>query len=167
VAAIALVLGANLWGAIAPVLEAPNTDPAARRLPVGNLAFRALGCVVALPFAHPIAEALGRISPNPAAFLISFHIAFNVTLAIVFVGLLDLAARLLRRAFPERQKKADDIAQPLYLDDAVLDTPYLALTNASREALRMVDLVDSMLPLSLAPGRPVAVIPRRRDQRRP
>jgi phosphate:Na+ symporter len=27
----------------------------------------------------------------------------------------------------------------------VLDTPYLALTNASREALRMVDLVDVML----------------------
>jgi phosphate:Na+ symporter len=35
--------------------------------------------------------------------------------------------------------------QPLYLEETVLDTPYLALTNASREALRMVDLVDAML----------------------
>ncbi len=145
VAAIALVLGANLGGAIPPVLEAPSTDPASRRLPIGNLSFRALGCMVALPFAHPIAEALWRADPNPAASVVNFHIAFNVALAIVFVGLLDPAARLLTRVLPDRKKTTEDAAQPLYLDDAVLDTPYLALTNASREALRMVDLVDAML----------------------
>jgi phosphate:Na+ symporter len=145
VAAIALVLGANLGGAIPPVLEAPSADPAARRLPIGNLAFRALGCVVALPFAHPIAEALWDVDRNPAASVINFHIVFNVALAVVFVGLLDPAARLLTRALPDQQKKAEDVTQPLYLEEAVLDTPYLALTNASREALRMADLVDAML----------------------
>ena len=45
VAAIALFLGANLGGAIPPLLEAPRADSASRRLPVGNLAFRAIGCV--------------------------------------------------------------------------------------------------------------------------
>jgi phosphate:Na+ symporter len=145
VAAIALVLGANLGGAIPPVLEASSAEPAARRLPLGNLTFRALGCVVALPFAHPLAEALWEIDPNPAASVINFHIVFNVTMAVVFVGLLDPAARLLTRALPDRQKKAEDVTQPLYLEEAVLDTPYLALTNASREALRMADLVDAML----------------------
>jgi phosphate:Na+ symporter len=145
VAAIALVLGANLGGAIPPVLEAPSADPASRRLPVGNLAFRALGCVVALPFAHPIAEALWGLSPDPAASIVNFHIAFNLTLAVVFIGLLDPAARLLTRALPERQKRAEDVIRPLYLEEAVLDTPYLALTNASREVLRMADLVDIML----------------------
>jgi phosphate:Na+ symporter len=145
VAAIALVLGANLGGAIPPVLEAPSADPAARRLPIGNLAFRALGCAVALPFAHPIAKALWDVDRNAAASVINFHIAFNVALAVVFVGLLDPAARLLTRVLPDRQKKADDVTQPLYLEEAVLDTPYLALTNASREALRMADLVDAML----------------------
>jgi len=64
VAAIALVLGANLGGTIPPVLEATTADPGSRRLPVGNLAFRALGCVAVLPFAHPIAEALWRFTPE-------------------------------------------------------------------------------------------------------
>jgi phosphate:Na+ symporter len=145
VAAIALVLGANLGGAIPPLLEAPSADPAGRRLPIGNFAFRALGCVVALPFARPIAEALWSISPDPAASVVNFHIAFNLILAVTFVGFLDPAASLLTRALPERQKKAEEVAQPLYLDEAVLDTPYLALTNASREVLRMADLVDAML----------------------
>ena len=48
-AAFALVLGANLGTAINPVLEGVSgDDPVARRLPVGNLLNRALGCVVAL-----------------------------------------------------------------------------------------------------------------------
>jgi phosphate:Na+ symporter len=145
VAAIALVLGTNLGGAIPPVLEAPRTEPASRRLPIGNLTFRAIGCVVALPFAHPIAEALRQINPNPGAAVVNFHIAFNLTLAVVFVGLLDPAAWMLTRALPERRKKAEAASQPLYLDESVLDKPYLALSNASREALRMADLVDTML----------------------
>src|SRR6202000_955860 len=48
-AAFALVLGANLGTAINPVLEgSTGTDPAARRLPIGNLINRALGVAVAL-----------------------------------------------------------------------------------------------------------------------
>jgi phosphate:Na+ symporter len=144
VAAIALVLGANLGGTIPPLLEAPRADPPARRLPVGNFAFRAIGCVVALPFARPIAETLRQLNPDPAASVANFHIAFNFALAMIFVGLLDPAASLLTRAMPDRRKR-DDPAQPLYLEEAVLDTPYLALTNASREALRMADLVEMML----------------------
>jgi phosphate:Na+ symporter len=145
VAAVALVLGANLGGAVPPVLEALSADPAGRRLPIGNLAFRSLGCVAALPFAPAIASGLWAIKPDLAASVVNFHLIFNLVLAVVFVGLLDPAASLLTRALPERKKKADEAAQPLYLEEAVLDTPYLALTNASREALRMVDLVDSML----------------------
>ncbi|UVK49436.1 Na/Pi cotransporter family protein (plasmid) [Mesorhizobium sp. AR07] len=145
VAAIALVLGANLGGAIPPVLESPSAQPASRRLPIGNLAFRALGCIVALPFAQPIAATLSRLNPDPAASVVNFHIAFNLVLAIVFVGLLGPAAGFLTRALPEQKKKAEEVTQPLYLDEAVLDTPYLALTNASPEVLRMADLVDAML----------------------
>jgi phosphate:Na+ symporter len=147
VAAIALVLGANVGGAIPPVLEATTADPASRRLPIGNLAFRAIGAAVVLPFAHPIAEMLWQANPNPTADVVNFHIAFNLALAIAFVGLLDPAARLL--ALPERLKKADHMAAPMYLEETVLDAPYLALTNASREAPRMGDLVDAMLRLLL------------------
>ena len=145
VAAIALVLGANVGGALPPVLEATTADPASRRLPIGNLAFRAIGAMVVLPFAHPIAELLWQGNPSPSADVVDFHIAFNVVLAVVFVWLLDPAARLLAIVLPERQKKADHTAEPQYLEEAGLDSPYLALTNASREALRMGDLVDSML----------------------
>jgi phosphate:Na+ symporter len=147
VAAVALVLGANLGSTIPPLLEAPRADPAARRLPLGNCAIRAFGCIVALPFSHQIAEALWQSNPDPAATIVNFHIAFNLALAILFVGLLDPLAGLLTRIIPDKPPKPGDPAQPLYLEEDTLDTPYLALTNASREALRMLDLVDAMLRL--------------------
>jgi phosphate:Na+ symporter len=146
-AAIALVLGANLGGALPPVLETDGTNPANRRVPVGNLLFRGLGCVVALPFARPIAEALWQWDPDPASAITSFHLAFNVVLAIGCVGVLGPTGVLLTRMFPEKQKRQADVIRPLFLDPAKLETPYVALANAAREILRMGDLVDALLRL--------------------
>jgi phosphate:Na+ symporter len=143
-AAIALVLGANLGGTIPPVLEAPQTDPAGRRLPIGNMSIRAVGCVAALPLIHPIAALLSRFVPNAAGSVVDFHILFNLALTLAFVWFLDPIARLLKQVLPTKHKPAD-VTDPLYLEESALDTPYLALTNASREALRMADLVDVML----------------------
>lgn len=148
VAALALVLGANLGSAISPVLEAGGPSAAGKRLPVGNLAFRGIGCLVALPFLTPIAEALGHLAADVGAQAVYFHILFNTALALVFVGLLDPAAALLRRLLPDAARGPDP-SQPHYLDPAALETPYLALANAAREVLRMGDLVQTMLRLSL------------------
>jgi Na+/phosphate symporter len=41
------------------------------------------------------------------------------------------------------------VFHPQYLDDRVLDTPTVALTNASREVLRIADLTDQMLAIGL------------------
>lgn len=147
VAAIALVLGANLGGALPPVIETSAANPANRRVPVGNLLFRAIGCAAVLPFAHPLAETLWQYESNPAWALTTFHLAFNAALAVSCVGLLDPARALLTRMFPEKVKRGADVAQPMFLDVAALDTPYLALANAAREILRMGDLIDALLRL--------------------
>ena len=62
VAALALVLGANLGSAINPLLESgANANPASRRLPFGNLINRLVGVVLVLPFLQPIAGLLMRL----------------------------------------------------------------------------------------------------------
>jgi phosphate:Na+ symporter len=150
VAAVALVLGANLGGALPPVFETSAINPANRRVPVGNLAFRALGCVVVLPFVHPLAEALWQYEPDPKAAITLFHLLFNLVLAVACIGLLGPARTLLKWAFPERGKTDAEVARPLFLEAEALETPYLALSNAAREIMRMGDLVDALL--RLVPG---------------
>jgi phosphate:Na+ symporter len=144
-AALALVLGANLGSAVNPVFEgAKRGDLASYRLPVGNLLNRLVGVALVLPCLPSITTWFAALEPNMAKMAAGFHIAFNVTLAVGFIGLLDPLAWLLTRMFPAR-KPADDPAAPRYLDEAALDTPSLALADAAREVLRMGDLVETML----------------------
>ena len=60
--------------------------------------------------------------PDMAKMTAEFHMAFNVVLALAFIGLLGPLARLLEKLFPAR-KDAADPASPRYLDESALDTP--------------------------------------------
>ena len=144
-AAFALVLGANLGTAINPVLEAGGRDdPAARRLPLGNLASRVLGVAIALALLPVIVTALAAHEPNPSRAVADFHTGFNLVLALLFLPALGPFAALLRKVLPARDP-ADDPGRPRYLDAAALASPALALAAAGREALRMADALEAML----------------------
>jgi phosphate:Na+ symporter len=144
-AAFALVLGANLGTAINPMLEgSSSTDPAAKRVPLGNLLNRLVGVIaglIALPYIGPW---LVTLEAGNARAVADFHTAFNLLLAVVFLPLLKPYAALLCRLLPTRTDPADPCL-PLYLDPAARDNPAIALGGAAREALRLADLLAGML----------------------
>ena len=142
VPSLALVLGANIGGTLPALIEAGS--PVARRLPLGNVMVRLLGCAIALPLLPFWVALLTRLDANPARLVVNFHTAFNLVLAALFILPTDRMARFLIRMLPDPPKPADPGA-PLYLESAALDAASIALTNASRETLRMADMVDSML----------------------
>ena len=144
-AAISLILGANLGSAINPLLEGSHSDnPASRRLPLGNLFNRAVGCALVLPFVPAIAAAFARFEPNPSRMAADFHTAFNVALALLFMLPLDSLAALLTQLLPQRVKP-HDLSTPLYLDESALSTPSVGLACAARETLHIGDIVATML----------------------
>ena len=144
-AALALVLGANLGSAINPIFEGGHRDnPASYRVPAGNLLNRLVGIVLVTPFLHPIAESFQAFQPDMAKMTAEFHMAFNVTLAVIFIGLLDPLAWVSKKLFPE-QKASPSPSAPRYLDENLLEAPSLALADASRETLHMGDVVEQML----------------------
>jgi phosphate:Na+ symporter len=144
-AALALVLGANLGSAINPLLEASQPgNPASRRLPIGNLLTRVTGCLAVLPFLQVITDMLLRLETHPARLAADFHTAFNVVLALAFIAPLPGLAALLTRWLPAQTKPADP-ATPVYLDITAAGTPSVGLVCAAREVLRMGDLVETML----------------------
>ena len=144
-ASLALVLGANLGSAINPVFEGARRDnPASYRLPLGNLNNRLVGVLLVAPFLRPVTQLLQAWQPDLAKMTAEFHIAFNVATAIIFIGLLDGLAGLLKKLLPDRIQEADP-SRPRYLDEGALETPSLALADAARETLRMGDYVEVML----------------------
>ncbi|HEX3064652.1 MAG TPA: Na/Pi cotransporter family protein, partial [Dongiaceae bacterium] len=147
--AFALVLGANLGSAVTPLLATAGADPVARRVPLGNALFRVVGVFVTLPLLPLITPYMSAIETQPWRQAADFHTAFNLALAIVFIGLTGPVAGFCTRLLPDRPKGSDD-GKPRYLDRAAMESPAVAIANGARETLRMGDLVSRMLGDTLA-----------------
>ncbi|MHC5654051.1 Na/Pi cotransporter family protein [Stappia sp.] len=144
---IALVLGANLGGAVPPVLATLTQPALARRVTIGNLLVRLAGALAVLAFIQPATAAfLSVFHSDPAALVVDTHILFNVLLSLVMLPLLGPMAKLMRQMLPEAQ-----IAEtgPKHLDKRFLDQPAQALAAAARETLRIGDRVALMLERNL------------------
>ena len=139
---VVLILGANLGGAIPPVVATLAASPAARRLTQGNLLVRAVGCLLALPLAGVTGEVL-QLLPNAAEKLpVDVHLAFNILLALIAWPFVGLISRWLTRLVPDPPEAK---AGSRLLDPDALNDPVRALANASREVLRVGDEIERML----------------------
>jgi phosphate:Na+ symporter len=145
--AVALVLGANLGGAIPPVIATLGSAPAARRVTLGNLITRAFGCLIALPFAQWIGLAFAGLETRPGSLPVELHLAFNLALALLAWPLAPPLTRALVRALPDAPAEPGE--SPRWLDEAALDRPALALAGASREALALGDRIERMMTLAM------------------
>ncbi|MGO7367058.1 Na/Pi cotransporter family protein [Rhizobium leguminosarum] len=138
---IVLVLGANLGGAVPPVLATLRAPASARRVTLGNLIVRAIGVCIALPLAGYGADLL-ELSPLPHQnFAVDAHLAFNVLVALVAWPLSPYVLSLMSRLLPEGEKNLENS----YLDSNDLARPLSALAGASREVMVVGDLVEQML----------------------
>ena len=146
--ALALVLGANIGGSVAPFAALAGSPVAARRVPLGNLIARTAVAVLALPFIARLAQWLGPISGSTAQLVLNFHRVFNVAVAVVWLPLLGTLATLATRLLPA-PTTAPDRGAPQHLDPSVLDTPSEALACAMRETLHVGDIVLDMLRRAL------------------
>ncbi|MBD9448265.1 MULTISPECIES: Na/Pi cotransporter family protein [unclassified Rhizobium] len=139
---IVLVLGANLGGAIPPVIASLAGPAAARRVTLGNLIVRAIGCLIALPLAGYGADLLGTLPLTPAKLPVDAHLGFNLMLAALAWPFSRPLSRLMLRLVPE---EAQAEGGPRYLDQQELATPVVALASATREVLGVGDLIERML----------------------
>jgi phosphate:Na+ symporter len=148
-AAFALVLGANLGTALNPLFEAGSTgDPVAKRLPVGNLLNRAVGCVLGLALLGVTGPWIVSFEPSAYRAVADYHTFFNLVMAVLFLPVLGPVAGLLKWMLPARAAPTDP-SRPAYLDQDALESPAVALAAASREALRMADVLETMLHSAL------------------
>ena len=142
--ALGLVLGANLGSGILAMLSTANATPQGRRVPLGNFIFKLTGCALMAPFVAHVPALLGPWMPSALQLVVGFHLAFNVALAMLFIGLAPALGQLLDRWLPVPDKTGPT-DRPRHLDPTALATPSLAISCAAREALHQADVVETML----------------------
>lgn len=142
-AAMAMVLGANLGGAMIAYVLTLAAEPDARRIVVANLGLRGGGAVLVLLGLRFLEVDLAWLGGSAATQTINLHLVFNTVLCVLALPFVDLFAKTAGRfvAAPV----ADEAAIASALDPSALDTPTRALANASREMMRMGERVETML----------------------
>lgn len=141
--ALGLVLGANLGSGLLAVLTTSRAPVAERRLPMGNLLFKAVGALAAIPLLPLVHVELQNRVGTVHQQVVLFHLGFNMVLALLFVGVSGPVARLLSRMLTAPPASA--VLRPRHLDPSALATPSLAISCAAREALHQADVVETML----------------------
>lgn len=135
------VTGANL-GVSITALVAGWSSLEGRRLSLANLLSKAL---VALPFLTipAVAGSVTMIWHSLPREIAMFHTGFNLLVGIIILPFLKPLIALTRWMITPAQDELR--TAPTYLDAQALDTPSLALANATRETLQMADGIKVML----------------------
>ena len=115
---------------------------------LAHILFKVAGTLVFLPFLGPFARAVQWTAADVARQIANAHTLFNLTITVVFLPFTLLFANLLAYLVPEAQAK-DGLFRARYLEERMLEAPALALGQATREALRVGDIVSEMLAQSM------------------
>ncbi len=142
--AMPVILGANLGTTIAAIEAAVGARREAQQVAAARVLSKAIGVALAFPLIGPFADLIVRTSDDLARQLANAHTTFNLCLALVLLPFSGVLAALARRVLPPRPA-AEEPFGPKYLDASVLASPPVAFAQATREALRMADLVQGML----------------------
>ncbi len=139
-----LVLGANLGGAIAPVVMTAGDSPKGRRVALANLFMRGVFVLCMLPLLPLVKEFLDKLTSDAGQHIVNFHMFFNIALATSFILLTGLVSKITKKFLPEKVE-IEDKSKARYLDKSALNTPPAALACAARETLRVSDYIQRML----------------------
>ena len=139
------VLGTNI-GVSLTGLAAGWNSLEGRRLATANLLVRGV-VAVALLLLPALTAALVTILPgSPARELATFHTGFNLFVGLLAIPFIGPLTRLVTMMIVPREAPASGLpAVSTYLDPLALESPSLALANATRETLVMADGVKVML----------------------
>ncbi len=144
-----LILGANLGAGLIAIGLTRHSFVEARQIAVGNFLFRGICALILMALLRltPLVQYLPGADIGRQ--LVNLHLAFNLMVLLFclpFAGpMAGLLANLVRaKAMPGEQ--ANPLAEaPSCLDMSVIDVPALALASATRELLRMAEIIERML----------------------
>jgi phosphate:Na+ symporter len=155
--ALPLIVGDNIGTTITAQLASIGTGINARRAARAHLMFNLLGACIVLPFLWmrigPSGMSVyGRLidvlvpgnASAPGSVMLHIavsHSVFNVVNTIIFMPLAGVLAAVVTRLVPGESEVV--AVEPQYLEEHLLATPTIALQQARREVVRMIELASS------------------------
>jgi phosphate:Na+ symporter len=154
-AGIPIIFGANIGTCVTAALAGIGASREAKRVAIAHIMFKIAGVFLFIfwipQFAEIIRSIAYKFDSGTARQIANAHTLFNISLGLFFLPFTSLFAKLIYYIFPDKPIKKSLIITTLYLDDAILETPALAINLARFETSRMAKLLGRMLTSILIP----------------
>jgi phosphate:Na+ symporter len=144
-AAAAMILGANLGGALVAYILTLSAPLSSRRMLVANLVLRGGGAVLATLLVSAMPELLVQLGATPMRQSINLHLAFNVVLAVIALPFVGVLTSVLIRTMPDKPADDNALMAATALDPSALTRPQRGLDCAARELIGMGQKIEHML----------------------
>jgi len=157
-AGIALALGANIGTCVTALLAAIGKPVEAVRAAVVHVIFNIVGVLLWISFIPYLASMAMAISPSSPGLdggarmaaevprqIANANTIFNLANTCLFLPFTAFFAWIATRLVPDRKKPDEAGAEPIYLDEAVIEIPSLALLQVRQELSRISEIIYDML----------------------
>lgn len=145
---IYLTLGSNIGSCVVAVIAGVASGTNAKRTALIHLLFNCTGVVIFMLaalllgwFDISYGSVFARLFPSaPQVQLAMFHTFFNITTVVLMLPLTGALVGLVSKLIPERTIRQNVEFSLHYVDDNMLRTPPVAVSQVKREILRMADI---------------------------
>ena len=145
---IYLTLGSNIGSCVVAVIAGVASGTNAKRTALIHLLFNCTGVVIFMLaalllgwFDISYGSVFERLFPSaPQVQLAMFHTFFNTTTVVLMLPLTGALVGLVSKLIPERTIRQNSEFSLHYVDENMLRTPPVAVSQVKREILRMADI---------------------------
>jgi len=143
-AGLVMILGANIGSALLPMLSSFKAPVNVRRFLLANIMLRIAMTLLVFPLLDAYRQWAQTFGLEDGALVAASHLALNLLLAALALPWVDAIDRLMQRMLPDRTERGS-LEVDILLDESALGSPSVALACASRQTLKIAELVQNML----------------------
>ena len=150
-AGLYIVLGCNIGTCATALISSIGTNTMARRTAVMHLINKTMGAAVFtfIVFAFPVTDIIANWSPaDPARQIANFHTVFNIMNTVLLFPFGRLVVRAATKLIKGDREEMSEKSL-LYVDEHILSTPAIALTQMRKEVGRLADKAQTNLRIAL------------------
>lgn len=146
-AAIAIIIGANIGTCVTALIASIGTSISAKRAAIVHISFNVSGALIFIPIISLFSYLVSFTATDLPRQIANAHTLFNIMTTLIMFPLMFILVFIAKKVVPGKDFLIDRGVK--FLDERILRTPSIALSQADKETLRMADMTNEMLNKSV------------------
>ena len=146
-AAIALILGANIGTCVTGLIASLGSCKSAKRAAFIQIFMNIITVAVFLPFVQQFSTLVGFTSTNLPRQIANAHTIYNAISILMILPFTRYLVMLTKKVIPGKLTVTEERGSK-FLDDRLLRTPFMAMSQAAKEVDRIANIALKMFDLA-------------------